>query len=68
MALRSGWALEVIKRHPQITVCDQWQFVKDRQDELYKKWWAGKNVHFGGEQASALGRMLADHVRRVTQE
>lgn len=62
------WAMEIIARHPKITVCDQWKFVKDHQDDLYKKWWAGKNVHFGGGQASALGRLLADHVRIVTQQ
>ena len=61
------WAREVVTRHPEITVCDQWQFVKDHQDGLYKKWWHGKNVHFGGDQASELGRLLADHVKKVTK-
>ena len=61
------WAREVVTRHPEITVCDQWQFVKDHQDGLYKQWWDGKNVHFGGDQASALGRLLANHVKQVTK-
>ena len=60
------WALEVIERHPEITVCDQWQFVNDHQDDLFMAWWTGKNVHFRGEQATALGRLLADHVIGVT--
>ena len=56
------WALEVIKRHPEISICDQWQLVKDNENGLYKDWWAGKNVHSNGERADALGRFLADHV------
>jgi acyl-CoA thioesterase-1 len=60
------WASEVMARHPEITVCDQWQYVKDNEAELYKDWWGGKNVHFGGQQAEALGRLLAIHVGKVT--
>ncbi|MHC4247891.1 MAG: SGNH/GDSL hydrolase family protein [Planctomycetota bacterium] len=59
------WAAEVIAHHPEITTCDQWRFVKDREDDLYKEWWAGRNVHFKGEPAAALGRMLAEHVLKV---
>ena len=59
------WAAEVIARYPAITVCDQWQYVKDNESDLYKDWWAGKNVHFGGTQADALGRVLAGHVKKV---
>jgi acyl-CoA thioesterase-1 len=62
----NSWAAEVIARHPAITVCDQWQYVKDNEGGLYKDWWAGKNVHFGGQQAEALGRLLARHVGKVT--
>lgn len=61
------WAMQVIKRHPKITVCDQWQFVKDHRGDLYQKWWTGQNVHFGGKPADALGQLLADHVLNVTQ-
>ena len=50
-------------RHPEISICDQWQFVKDNQGGLYTDWWAGKNVHFGGETADALGKFLGEHVR-----
>lgn len=59
------WALQVIKRHPQITICDQWQFVKNHEDDIYKEWWTGKNVHFKGDAADALGRFLADHVEKI---
>lgn len=58
-------AAEVVKRHPEITTCDQWQFVKDRENDIYKEWWAGKNVHFKGEPAAALGKLLAKHVLKV---
>lgn len=53
------WALEVMKRHPGITICDQWRFVKEGGEGLYRDWWAGKNVHFKGEAADALGKLLA---------
>jgi acyl-CoA thioesterase-1 len=59
------WAAEVVARHPKITTCDQWQFVEDRKAGLYEDWWAGKNVHFRGEPAAALGRYLAKHILRV---
>ena len=59
------WALEVVKRHPAITICDQWQYVKDNEKTIYKSFWAGKNVHFGGESADKLGQFLAKHVLQV---
>lgn len=59
------WALEVMKRHPSISVCDQWQFVKKHETDLYREFWAGKNVHFGGEPAAALGKFLAKHVEQI---
>lgn len=59
------WATEVIARHPEIHICDQWQFVKNNEDGLYADWWAGKNVHFNGESADALGQFLADFVKSV---
>ena len=62
------WAAEVVSRHPEITICDQWQFVKDHENDLYKAWWAGDNVHFGGEPANALGRLPAAHVEKVMAE
>ena len=62
------WALEVVKKHPRIIICDQWQFVKKHENDIYKEWWAGKNVHFGGEAADALGKMLAEKVQEALAE
>jgi len=62
------WALEVVKRHPQISICDQWQYCKDQATELYKDWWVGKNVHFNGEPADKLGHFLAEHVLKVMKK
>ncbi|MEM7600514.1 MAG: SGNH/GDSL hydrolase family protein, partial [Verrucomicrobiota bacterium] len=61
------WAAEVMARHPEIHICDQWKFVKENKGELYTEWWAGKNVHFNGEPADALGRFLADAVTKVLE-
>ena len=60
------WAAEVIARHPEISTCDQWQFVKDHEDGLYKDWWSKQNVHFSKEPADALGKFLAEHVLQRT--
>ncbi len=59
------WALEVVKRHPEISICDQWQFVKDNPGGLYTNWWTGKNVHFNGKPADALGKFLGEHVEKL---
>jgi len=59
------WALEVMQRHPEISICDQWQYCKNRENDVYKTWWAGNNVHFGGEPAHKLGDFLAEHVQAV---
>ena len=61
------WALEVIGRHPEISVCDQWQYVKDNEAGLYKEFWVGKNVHFRGKPADKLGEFLGAHVLKVTK-
>ena len=62
------WALEVMKKHPEISICDQWQFVKDNEDGIYKEFWAGKDVHFNGNPADKLGEFLGKHVLQVTKE
>ena len=62
------WAEEVVKRHPEISTCDQWQFVKDNGTELYKDWWAARNVHFKGDPASALGEFLGKHAEKVMKK
>lgn len=60
------WALEVMRKHPEISICDQWQFVYDHREDLYKEWWAGENVHFKtSECAGGLGKLLAEHVLKV---
>jgi hypothetical protein len=59
---------EVMARHPEIAICDQWRFVKNNEGGLYTEWWAGNNVHFSGEPAAALGRFLAETVLEVTGE
>lgn len=56
------WAAEVIGNYPSISVCDQWQFVKDHDQDIYRDWWQGKNVHFSGEPARKLGELLSRHV------
>ena len=58
------WAAEVVASHPKITVCDQWALVKKNDGGLYTDWWKGKNVHFGGQPAVELGRLLARHVMK----
>ena len=62
------WALEVIKKHPEISICDQWKFVKDNEDSLFKEFWSGKDVHFRGNPADKLGEFLGRHVLRVTRK
>ena len=62
------WALEVMKKHPEISICDQWQFVKDKGNGIYKDFWASKDVHFRGNPADKLGEFLGKHVLQVTKE
>lgn len=59
------WAMEVIGRYPEIAVSDLWQFVKNHEGGMFCRWWRGRNVHFKGRQAAALGEELAGHVARV---
>jgi hypothetical protein len=57
------WALEVIRRHPEIAICDHWQVVKAGKADLYKEWWKGKNVHFqGAELNTPLAQALVEEV------
>jgi hypothetical protein len=62
------WALEVMKKHPEISICDQWQFVKDNGNGIYKEFWASEDVHFRGEPAQKLGVFLGKHVLEVTKK
>lgn len=52
----------------KITVCDQWQFVRDNAGGVYTEWWKGKNVHFGGKGSDELGRLIARHVLKALGE
>ena len=60
------WAEEVMAKHPEISICDQWSFVKDHADDLYRDWWSGTDVHFGGGAADALGEYLGQHILGLT--
>ena len=62
------WALEVMKRHPEVTICDQYKVVKDGENGLFKEWWKGGNVHFKGEESKAIGELLAKHVETVMKK
>ena len=62
------WAAEVMARHPDIAICDQWQFVKDNADGLFADWWTGMNVHFNGKPADALGAFLAERVEETLRK
>ena len=62
------WAAEVLKRHKDIMLCDQWKFVKDYEKDIYKEWWQGQNVHFSGKPAAELGKLLAKHVLKKLKE
>jgi acyl-CoA thioesterase-1 len=59
------WALEVMQRHPEISICDQWQYVEDNRDSIYKDWWPTRDVHFKGAPGAKLGEFLAEHVEKV---
>jgi len=39
--------------------------VKDGENGVFKEWWNGHDVHFGGEQAKALGEYLARYIETV---
>ncbi len=63
------WALEVMRRHPEIAICDQWQIVKDGENGLYKEWWHGKNVHFARHELNTpLAQALADKVMEALKK
>ena len=56
------------QKRPSILFRGSWHSIcKAQEAELYKDWWAGKNVHFKGEPADKLGHFLAQHVLKVTK-
>ncbi|MFT5304113.1 MAG: hypothetical protein ACI814_004938 [Mariniblastus sp.] len=56
------WAAEVVAQFPEITVCDQWQFVYEGRMSVYQAWWKSDDIHFAGAPAYGLGRLVAQHV------
>ena len=60
--LLNPWAQEVVSESPEITVCDQWQFVYENRNGIYKTWWRSEDVHFSQGPAYSIGRLLAQHV------
>jgi hypothetical protein len=58
------WAMEIINEFPEITVCDQWQYVYENRNGRYQDWWLGNDIHFSEGPAYAIGRLLAHHVLR----
>lgn len=62
------WAAEVVADYPEITICDQWQFVHENRNGLYKQWWKGDNVHFSAGPAYGIGRLLAEHILELVGE
>jgi len=62
------WAKEVINKYPDITICDQWQYCKDHEQDSFQQWWSGTNVHFNRQTARELGEFLAAHVLHIWGE
>ena len=59
------WALEVMARHPEISICDQWSFVAT--EKFYKTWFNTVNdVHLPGLLAVPFGRQLARAVLDIS--
>ena len=67
MAFANGGqeALEVMARHPEIWICDQWQTVKDLEDTVYEDWWKRDNLHFTGELNVPLAKVLSEKVQEA---
>jgi len=57
------------QKRPSILLRGSWHSICMAQEaELYKNWWAVKNVHFKGEPADALGKFLGEHVAKVMKK
>lgn len=56
-SILNRWAAEVLQRHPDIAIVDQWQIVA--QTPLYRQWWTRGNIHFSPTLNPPLGRALA---------
>lgn len=57
------------QKRPSILLRGSWHSIcKAQEAELYKNWWAGKNVHFKGTAADALGEFLGQHIENVMKK
>jgi len=65
MRLENKWAAEVMAKHPDVLICDQWQVVKNGADSVYAKWWYNKNVHFNYRESIPIARELARTVMKA---
>ena len=57
------------QKRPSILLRGSWHSIcKAQEAELYKNWWAVKNVHFKGAPADTLGQLLGKHVEKVMKK
>ena len=57
------------QKRPSILLRGSWHSIcKAQEAELYKNWWAGKNVHFKGASGDALGQFLGKHVKNLMKK
>jgi hypothetical protein len=55
MMTQNRWVEDILKKHPEVAVCDHWGFVYSQEKvggSPFRPWWYGKNVHFGEEAKS----------------
>ena len=57
------------QKRPSILFRGSWHSIcKAQEAELYKDWWAEKNVHFKGASGDALGQFLGKHVKNLMKK
>jgi hypothetical protein len=59
------WALEVVARHPEIWVCDQWKVVKELEASVYAQWWKADKIHFKAPENVPLAKALAETANKA---
>lgn len=57
--------LEVLKKYPQIELCDLNQLV--RSSSVFDNWRKGNNVHFIGKEQLVLGNAVAEAVKKAVK-
>ena len=64
MMTQNRWVEDILKKHPEVAVCDHWGFVYSQEKvggSPFRPWWYGKDVHFGEEAMNKpLSGMIAD--------